>query len=90
MKQNEDHAQSYIKCAAKAASAGNDELSGISVGLSLESGTLNKYMLFLLFYLYIGLTKSIYPFYNALYSFQKGGEQMTAKYIVGLSKTGIG
>jgi hypothetical protein len=42
MKHNEDHAESYMKWAAKAASAGNEELSRILVRIYLESKRLNK------------------------------------------------
>jgi hypothetical protein len=42
MKHNEDHAESYMKWAAKAASAGNDELSRILIRIYLESKRLNR------------------------------------------------
>jgi hypothetical protein len=42
MKHNEDHAESYIAWAAKAANAGNQELSRILVRIYLESKRLNR------------------------------------------------
>lgn len=42
MKHNEDHAESYMKWAAKAANAGNEDLSRILVKLYLESRRLNR------------------------------------------------
>ena len=42
MKHNEEHAETYMKWAAKAASAGNEKLSRILVRLYLESKRLNR------------------------------------------------
>ena len=36
------------------------------------------------------IDKNYIYFYNSLRTFQKGGDQMTAKSMVGLFKTGIG